>query len=140
MPRIIFDIFNSSIYPVGDGEAQDRINCKIGIPSFITGPEYLGELHKNLPGYIDSVCNCNSRVAMAIYNGGTDVLDTDPLGGLNIPAATIRERDLYVVGELRKRDIPTVMVLSGGYTRQSYQLVADSAIPLMEREAERNGI
>lgn len=138
MPRIIFDIFNSLIYPVGDGEAQDRIDCKIGIPSFTTGPEYLGELHDRLPGFIDSTCN--SRVAMAIYNAGTDVLDTDPLGGLSIPAATIRERDLYVVGELRKRGIPTVMVLSGGYTRQSHQLVADSVIPLMEREAEMNGI
>jgi histone deacetylase 11 len=71
---------------------------------------------------------------LAIYNAGTDVFASDPLGGLRISAPAILERDLYVVGELRQRGIPTVMVLSGGYTKQSFQLVADSVIRLIERE------
>ena len=52
-------------------------------------------------------------------------------GNLSISAEAILKRDLFVVSELRKRNIPTVMVLSGGYTRQSYQLVADSVAALM---------
>ena len=63
----------------------------------------------------------------------------DRLGGLNISADTIRERDLFVVRELRKRNIPTIMVLSGGYTKQSYQLVADSVVGLIEMETEMGG-
>ncbi|MEM7315471.1 MAG: hypothetical protein AAF497_20200, partial [Planctomycetota bacterium] len=69
---------------------------------------------------------------------GTDVFSGDPLGGLDISAATIRQRDLYVVNELRSRGIPTIMVLSGGYTKESFQLVADSAIGLIEMEMNRS--
>ncbi len=128
----IFDIFNSRIYPMVDVEARKRIDCDAGITSACTDEEYMGELRSQLPGFLDSVCR--SPVGMAIYNAGTDVLAGDPLGGLDISASAIRERDLYVVGELRKRGIPTVMVLSGGYTGQSCQLIAVSVIPLIESE------
>lgn len=128
----IFDIFNSYIYPMHDVVARKRIDCAVGITSACTDVEYIRELNDRLSCFLDSVCN--SPVGLAIYNAGTDVFAGDPLGGLNISAATIRERDLYVVGELRKRKIPTVMVISGGYTEQSFQLVADSVIALIEME------
>ena len=128
----IFDIFNSHIYPVLDVDARQRVDCAIGITSACTDAQYMGELHARLPGFLASVCK--SPVGLAIYNAGTDIFAGDPLGGLNISAGTIRERDLFVVGELRKRKIPTVMVLSGGYTKQSFQLVADSVIALIELE------
>lgn len=127
----IFDIFNARIYPMFDVEARKRIDCDVGITGDCTDNEYLRELRDRLPGFLDSACN--SRVGLGVYNAGTDVFAGDPLGGLNISASAIRERDLFVVGELARRRIPTVMVLSGGYTRQSYQLVADSVIPLLEQ-------
>lgn len=129
----IFDIFNSRIYPMFDVDARKRIDCDVGITNACTDAEYMRELHNRLPGFIDSVLN--SRIGLAVYNAGTDVFASDPLGDLNISASTIRERDLFVIGELRKRGIPTVMVLSGGYTKQSFKLVADSVIPLLEMEA-----
>lgn len=128
----IFDIYNSQIYPQHDVNAQGRIDCNIRVTSSCTNKEYLGKLHNHLPSFLDSVGN--SPIGLAIYNAGTDIFADDPLGGLNISAATILERDLFVVGELRKRNIPTIMVLSGGYTQQSYQLVADSIIGLIEME------
>jgi histone deacetylase 11 len=128
----IFDIFNCRIYPMFDVDARKRIDCDVGITSAITDSEYLGELHDRLPGFLDSVGR--SPIGLAIYNAGTDVVAGDPLGGLNISATTIRERDLYVVRELRNRGIPTVMVLSGGYTKRSFQLVADSVIGLIEMQ------
>lgn len=130
----IFDLFNAYTYPSYDVAARNRIDCQIGIDGSCTDSEYLRELQRRLPGFLDSVAN--SPIGLAIYNAGTDVFAGDPLGGLNISAATIRDRDLYVVGELRRRGIPTVMVLSGGYTRESYQLVATSVIGLIERERE----
>ncbi|MFC1759731.1 histone deacetylase [Planctomycetota bacterium] len=133
----IFDIFNSRIYPMFDVEARKRVDCEIGITNSITDSEYMGKLHGRLPGFLDSVGR--SPIGLAIYNAGTDVFTGDPLGGLSISSATIRERDLFVVGELRKRGIPTIMVLSGGYTKQSYQLVADSVIGLIEMEAAMSG-
>ena len=130
----LFDIFNSSIYPMTDMEARDRIDCGVGITSSCTDREYMRELSTRLPAFLDSVCN--SPVGLAIYNAGTDVFAGDPLGRLDISAAAILERDLFVVGELRKRQIPTVMVLSGGYTNQSYQLVANSVIRLLETASD----
>ena len=128
----IFDIFNSRIYPMFDVDARKRVDCDVGITNSITDSQYMGELYDRLPGFLDSVGR--SPIGLAIYNAGTDVFAGDPLGGLNISAETIRDRDLFVVGELRKRGIPTIMVLSGGYTKQSYQLVADSVIGLIEME------
>jgi histone deacetylase 11 len=69
---------------------------------------------------------------LAFYNAGTDVFEHDPLGGLCISAATILERDLFVMNELKKRKIPTVMVTSGGYTKQSFQLIANSVIGITD--------
>jgi histone deacetylase 11 len=126
----LFDIFNGHIYPLFDVEARKRVDCAVAITGSCTDGEYMRELKTRLPDFLDFVCD--SSVGLAIYNAGTDVFAGDPLGGLSISAATIRDRDLYVVGELRKRKIPTVMVLSGGYTQQSFRLVADSVIGLLE--------
>ncbi len=135
-PRVfIFDIFNRQIYPAHDVDARNRIDCDLGITGAISNAEYLQELYDRLPGFLDSVGR--TPVGLAIYNAGTDVYSGDPLGGFDISAATIRQRDLYVVGELRKRGIPTTMVLSGGYTKQSFRLVADSVIGLLEMELEK---
>lgn len=125
----IFDIFNGYIYPCYDVRARERIDCAVPIDGSCSNTEYMQALQRRLPGFFESVCK--SSVGLAIYNAGTDVFAEDPLGGLAISAETILARDLYVVSELRKRNIPTVMVLSGGYTKQSYQLVASSVIKLL---------
>lgn len=130
----IFDIYNSTIYPASDIVARNRIDCDLRVTGTCTESEYLSAVRERLPGFIDSVCN--EPVSIAIYNAGTDVLKGDPLGGLNLSKEAILERDLYVVGELRKRKLPTLMVLSGGYTKQSYQLVADSVVALVRQWAE----
>ncbi len=131
----IFDIFNCHTYPALDVEARNRIDCDLGITSSCSDSQYMRELKSRLPGFIDSVGN--APIGLAVYNAGTDVLAGDPLGGLNISASTIKERDLFVVGQLRKRGIPTIMVLSGGYTKQSFQLVADSVIAMIDMEKMR---
>jgi len=131
----LFDIFNSRIYPSTDVNSRNRVDCAVPITSECTDREYMDALKTRLPGFLDSVCN--SPVGIAIYNAGTDIFAGDPLGGLNLSAATILERDLYVVDELRKCDIPTVMVFSGGYTSESYKLVADSVIAIIESELAR---
>lgn len=131
-PRVfIFDIFNSGIYPAYDVEARNRIDCPVAITSVCTDNEYMQALKNALPGFLDSVSN--SRIGIAFYNAGTDIVAGDPLGSLNLSAATVNSRDQFVVSELRKRNIPTVMVLSGGYTKKSYQLISDSVIQLIEK-------
>lgn len=125
----IFDIFNGDIYPAYDVKARERIDCAIPITSACSNSEYMQALRTRLPGFLDSVCR--TSVGLAFYNAGTDVFAEDPLGRLGISAETILERDLYVISELRKRQLPVVMVLSGGYTKQNYQLVASSVIKML---------
>jgi len=131
---VIFDTYNSSIYPSYDTDARDRIDCDVPLTSSCGEQEYLRELKQRLPGFLDSISQ-SQRAAVAIYNAGTDVYGDDPLGLLNVTADGILQRDLFVVGQLRRRGIPTVMLLSGGYTRVSYRLVADSLIKLLEVES-----
>jgi histone deacetylase 11 len=126
----IFDMYNGDIYPWYDLAARERVDCNLPLTTGCQDDEYMRTLQQKLPGFLDSVGR--SQVGLAIYNAGTDVFAGDLLGGLNLSAAAILERDLYVVKQLRDRGISTIMLLSGGYTMQSYQLVADSVIRLLE--------
>lgn len=126
----IFDVFNSHIYPMFDVDARKRIDCEIPVTSDTSDKEYMSQLRSRLPGFLDSVCN--TKVGLAVYHAGTDVYENDPLGGLHLSAATILDRDLFVISELRKRQIPSIMMLSGGYTAQSFMLVANTITRLIE--------
>lgn len=128
----VYDAFNPRIYPAFDTDARDRVDCPIPLPAGCTGAEYLRLLELTLPGFLDSVGR-NGRVGLAVYNAGTDVFAGDALGGLNLSAADVLARDLYVVEQLRARNLPVVMLLSGGYSRESYRLVADTVIELLRQ-------
>jgi len=132
----IFDMYNRSIYPSYDSQARIRIDCDIPLMPTWREEDYLDELADRLPGFLDSISRTR-RVGLAIYNAGTDVYAGDPLGQLNVSADGILRRDLLVMRELRQRGIPSIMLLSGGYTQASYKHVADSVIRIVEEEMER---
>jgi histone deacetylase 11 len=127
----VYDMFNENIYP-HDLVARARIDCPIPLPRGCTGAAYLGLLKKKLPPFLDAVQR-GRRVGLAVYNGGTDVFADDMLGGLGLSSADVLKRDLFVIEELRARDIPAVMLLSGGYSRESHRLVANTVVELLKR-------
>jgi acetoin utilization deacetylase AcuC-like enzyme len=55
---------------------------------------------------------------MVFYIGGADPYRYDQLGGLDISMEGLRERDKGVFAEARKRRIPVVTALAGGYARR----------------------
>jgi histone deacetylase 11 len=61
------------------------------------------------------------------------VFEGDSLGGMKLSAADVLERDLYVVDLLRMRNIPVIMLLSGGYSHESHRLVANTVVELLRR-------
>jgi len=130
-----FDMFHDFIYPWTDRVARDRVDCLVPLASDVTTEEYLERLQSSLPGFLDNIA-ARQPVGLAIYNAGTDIVEGDPLGQLRISPEGSLRRDLFVIEELRKRKLPTVMVLSGGYTRESYRLVARSIIEMMRRDAD----
>ncbi|NOX43617.1 MAG: hypothetical protein GXP19_07785 [Gammaproteobacteria bacterium] len=68
---------------------------------------------------------------IAIYNAGNDILETDPLGGLSVSFDGVVTRDIFVLEQLAKKGISTVVMTSGGYTKQSHQLIAELAKPVI---------
>jgi histone deacetylase 11 len=129
-PKVfILDMYNRDIYPRNDLEARQRIDCNLPLPFGCPGPDYLETLHRSLPPFLDSLARTEPR--LAIYNAGTDVFDGDTLGGLALSADDVLARDLFVIRELQKHRLPYVMLLSGGYSPQSYQLVANSVANLL---------
>jgi histone deacetylase 11 len=129
----IFDMYNPSIYPAYDHDARTRIDCDLALPARCRDGEYLTLLRSHLPGFLDSVAR-TGEPPLGIYNAGTDVVQGDPLGGLALSAAAVLERDLYVINEFRRRSMPVMMVTSGGYTHESWRLIAASAERILSRE------
>jgi histone deacetylase 11 len=129
----IFDMYNASIYPSYDEEARDRIDCDVPLPARCRGGEYLELLRERLPGFLDSVGR-HGETPLGIYNAGTDVVRDDALGDLWLSSADVLERDLFVVEEFRRRGMPVLMVTSGGYTRESWRLIAASLEKILRRQ------
>lgn len=125
-PRMFhFDMFNESIYPTSDAVAMDRVDCPIPVPIGCEGLQYLELLRNQLPQFLDSVTRTKD-VGLVIYNAGTDVVANDDLGLMSLTERNVLERDQFVFLETRRRNLPTVMLLSGGYTEASHRLIANS--------------
>jgi len=127
----VFDMYNAEIYPFLDHEARERIDCDVRLQSGCTDDDYLGLLERHLPAFLDSISK-SQPVGLAIYNAGTDIVSGDPLGQMRVSPDAVVQRDAFVLDALRSRGIPTVMLPSGGYTDQSYRLIADSLIRQLE--------
>ena len=88
----------------------------------------MAKLEKYLTRFLEN----SSNPKIAFYNAGSDVYQFDSLGQLSISAKGIFERDKFVFDILTNANIPWVMVLSGGYTKESYKLIAQSIIYVLK--------
>nr|XP_039267078.1 histone deacetylase 11-like [Styela clava] len=116
----IFDMYNCMIFP-GDETAKKAIKRKVELKNAMKDDEYINLLKSNIKEVLDE-----ADPQYVLYNAGTDILKGDPLGKLNISPNGVKERDKIVFTEVRGRDIPIAMVLSGGFTRNTAGIVADS--------------
>jgi len=123
----ILDMYNQKNYP-HDWLASERIDCNLPLNYGTKDEEYLNILKKQLPSFIEQV----GKPKIAFYNAGTDICEDDPLGGLSISKKGILDRDKFVFHTLTEAGIPWVMVLSGGYTKDSYLLIANSVAYLLK--------
>ncbi|XVE70934.1 hypothetical protein DITRI_Ditri10aG0109600 [Diplodiscus trichospermus] len=123
----IMDMFNPEIYPF-DMTARNYIKQKVEVVTGTTTDEYLKELDKAL-----KVAKGNFAPELIVYNAGTDILDGDPLGGLKVSPEGVVQRDEKVFRFARERNIPLVMVTSGGYMKTSARVIANSIINLSKK-------
>jgi len=125
----VMDMYNFQKYPgpfPGDDAAYP---FQIPLRARLADADYLETVREELPRFLASM----PPPRLAIYNAGTDILAGDAVGGLAVSAEGVIERDRIVVDALAERQIPTVIVTSGGYTRHSHVLVAELAQRVIER-------
>lgn len=66
------------------------------------------------------------------FNAGTDILIDDPIGDLGFSKEDIITRDEMVFSACFSRKVPIVMVLSGGYSKENYKVIAESIENLLK--------
>lgn len=123
----ILDMYNPGIYPF-DYEARRYIDQKVEVASGTTTNEYLKKLDEAL-----KVAGSKFDPELVVYNAGTDILDGDPLGRLKVSPDGIANRDEKVFRFARERNIPIVMLTSGGYMKSNARIIADSMINLSKK-------
>uniref|UniRef100_A0A2P2I964 Histone deacetylase 11 n=1 Tax=Hirondellea gigas TaxID=1518452 RepID=A0A2P2I964_9CRUS len=117
----IMDVYNRLIYP-RDEHAKKAISKRIELSPYTENPRYLQAVEQGLEESLQEFA-----ADIVIYNAGTDILEGDPLGLLSITKQGIIKRD-ELVWEMvvRERQIPIVMLTSGGYQRSTAAIIADS--------------
>lgn len=107
----LFDIYNNDIYP-NSAFTKERVDINVPLKKGTGGEEYIVELRRAL----DNITG-NYKIAFVI--AGTDVLDTDPLGGLNLSIDDCASRDFLISEKLSELSIPYVFLGGGGYSKDS---------------------
>lgn len=123
----ILDVFNHEIYP-HDFEAKDRMDRDVRLKSGTEDGEYLRKLSKELSATLGEF-----NADIIIYNAGTDILIGDPLGLMNVTPQGVIERDEIVFKMAFNSRTPIVMLTSGGYTKSSSTVIADSILNLYNK-------
>lgn len=123
----IMDVYNKAIYPA-DEYAKAAIKRKVELRPGTSDEVYLKAVDEN----IDQALN-EFNPDLIVYNAGTDILDGDVLGHLNISERGVVRRDELVFMRARNRNLPVVMLTSGGYQRHSARVIAESILYLCKR-------
>lgn len=103
----------------------------VGLPDGVEDDAYLDCLRAHLPRLMDGL-----RPDLVFYNAGVDPHRDDRLGRLALSDDGLRRREAYVVGEARRRGLPLVAVIGGGYSADVDALARRHAL-VFEAMAER---
>lgn len=101
-------IHQANNYPAHKPKSDLDLNLEDGVGD----QEYVGTLVPAVQRTLEQ-----SRPDMLFYVGGADPYREDQLGGLALTIEGLKERDAAVFREARKRRIPVVTTLAGGYAR-----------------------
>ncbi|GMR56589.1 hypothetical protein PMAYCL1PPCAC_26784, partial [Pristionchus mayeri] len=116
----ILDIFNPKIYP-RDSKAEEAISRMVHVDADTLTDRYLEMLDSNLETVLGEF-----EADLIVYNAGTDSLEGDPLGRMQLTRECIIKRDELVFQAARDNATPIAMLTSGGYQRSNAEIIAES--------------
>lgn len=107
-----FSMHEKGIYPT----PKEKGDLDIELASGMEDNEYLQELAKQLP-----IIFSKAKPDIVFYVAGCDTLHDDPLANLKMTHQGIVKRDLMVAKYCYKKQIPFVMTLAGGYSKNAWK-------------------
>lgn len=123
----ILDVYGGALWP-NDTKAKQAINTAVEIGPRTADEEYLSKLKQALDKSFSEF-----KPQFVLYNAGTDILKGDPLGGMAVSKEAVVRRDEMVFERAQQVSAPICMVLSGGYARNSWEVVSASVANLCKR-------
>jgi histone deacetylase 11 len=124
----IVDMYNPRIYP-HDVPAKQAISKEIPVTwSTSSDSNYLTLLRDGLKDAFSKF-----TPDFILYNAGTDCMEGDPLGNLQLSPKGIISRDEITFSAALTRKIPIAMVLSGGYQIETAHVIAQSILNLEKK-------
>ncbi|MEM1345365.1 MAG: histone deacetylase [Pseudomonadota bacterium] len=126
-PRVFtFSLHAARNYPA----EKARSDLDVGLADGTGDATYLGALAAGLERALAA-----AAPKIVYYNAGVDVFAEDRLGRLSLTPEGIRARDALVIETVRRRGLPLVCVIGGGYDDDPARLAAHHAI-LFEEAAK----
>ncbi len=108
-----FDTHEADIYPI----PKQRNDLDVPLPAGTGDAAYLTKLGEHLPSVFD-----RSRPDLVFFQAGVDGLAGDPLAHFELTPQGIIERDRIVFEQAVSGNVPIVMVLGGGYSRDAWRV------------------
>ncbi|MFQ5882275.1 MAG: histone deacetylase [Candidatus Methylomirabilales bacterium] len=108
-------IHQEDLYP----EVKQQSDLDIGLEAGLEDDWYLEELSRHFPPTLEIF-----RPHLLIYVAGADPYRDDQEGGLGLTFEGLRRRDQIIFQEAKRRRVPVVVVLAGGYARRTADTVA----------------
>jgi len=107
-------VFTLSIHQLNNYPAhKPHSSLDLNLEDGVADEEYLGTL---LPAVKKSIADFHPDIVF--YVGGADPYREDQLGGLDLSMEGLQKRDAGVFMEARRKKIPVVTTLAGGYARR----------------------
>ena len=109
-----FSMHGEHNYPL----KKEQSDLDIGLPDHIEDEVYLEILASNLPGVIQRI-----QPDIVFYLSGVDILNSDKLGRLGVSIQGCKRRDEFVFNLCHDLQIPVVVSMGGGYSKQIKDII-----------------
>lgn len=106
-----FSMHQGDIYPIPKSTSDRDVEMRSG-----DGDE---QFHAVLDEHLDDIIE-TADADICFIVGGCDTLDGDPLAGLAMTEEGIAQRDWMIVDRCVKKNLPVVLTLSGGYSKNAW--------------------
>ena len=112
-----------SIHNAHWGPTDAVASTSIALGTGVKDGRYLEALSGTLPRVIE-----RTKPGLVLYVAGTDSAQADPLGDWEVSDAGMLRRDKIVLREIRRRGLPVVWTLAGGYGSATWRHTARSLL------------